>query len=193
MQSFALSAETAWLYADLLEKNKKYTSAMKIYNKLSKNKIHPEFYDKTILRRSVCLYKLGSVSNALPLFIQAYNLADSNDQHAEINFYLGKIYAQLGDYKKSLFTLLKNEVFYSMRYEWKVKSLDAALLSYAKLNRRKEFIITCNRITNKFSGTVYSQKAEKYLKQIENGKTLHELIQNKNLPHKEHKVIEEKN
>ena len=171
------SVETARLYAGLLEKKGNYASAMKIYNRLSKNKLHPEFKDKTLLRRAVCSYELGYVSNALPLFIQANDIADSNDQHAEINFYLGKIYSQLGDYKKSLFTLLKNEVFYSMREEWKVKSLDATLLPYAKLNRQKEFINTCVKITNKFSHTDYSLKAAEYLKQIEKGKTLHELTQ----------------
>jgi len=169
--------DTAWLYANMLEKNKNYASAIKIYNRLAKNKRHPEFKEKTLLRRAVCSYELGSVSNALPLFIQANALADNNDQHAEINYYLGKIYSQLGDYKKSLFTLLKNEVFYSMRDEWDVKSLDAALLPYAKLNRQKEFINTCVKITNKFSNTVYSQKAAEYLKQIEKGKSVHELKQ----------------
>ncbi len=170
------SLETAWLYAKLLEKNKNYASAIKIYNRLAKNKLHPEFKDKTILRCAVCSYELGSVSNALPLFIQANDIADNNDQHAEINYYLGKIYSQLGDYKKSLFTLLKNEVFYSMRDEWDVKSLDAALLPYAKLNRHKEFINTCVKITNKFSHTDYSRKAAEYLKQIAKGKSVHELI-----------------
>ncbi len=171
------SAETAWLYAKLLETSKNYSSALKIYNRLAKNKFHQEFKNKTLLHRAVCLYKLGSVSNALPLFTQAYELAETSDQHAEINFYLGKIYAQLGDYKKSLFTLLKNEVFYSMRDDWEVKSLDAALFSYAKLDREKEFVNTCSRITNKFSDTNYSQKAGMYLKEIDKGKTLHELIQ----------------
>ncbi len=169
------SAETAWIYAKLLENSENYSSALKIYNRLAKNKLHPGFKNKTLLRRAVCLYELGSVSNALPLFTQAYELAETSDQHAEINFYLGKIYAQLGDYKKSLFTLLKNEVFYSMRDDWEVKSLDAALFSYAKLNRQKEFVNTCRRITNKFSGTIYSRKAKAYLKQVEGGKPLHEL------------------
>jgi len=172
------SAETAWLYAKLLESSENYTSALKIYNRLAKNKLHQEFKNKTLLRRAVCLYELGSVSNALPLFTQAYELAETSDQHAEINFYLGKIYAQLGDYKKSLFTLLKNEVFYSMRDDWEVKSLDAALFSYAKLDRQKEFVKTCNRITNKFSGTIYSEHASSYLEQIEKGKSLDEIMQN---------------
>ena len=171
------SAEIGWFYANLLEKSKNYSSALKIYNKLAKNKLHTEFNDKTLLRRAVCSYELGSVSNALPLFIQAYELADSNDQHAEINYYLGKIYAQFGDYKKSLFTLLKNEVFYSMRSDWEVRSLDAALSSYAKLDREKEFVNTCVRITNKFPNTIYSRKAGKYLEDTKKGKSLQELTQ----------------
>ena len=64
-----------------------------------------------------------------------------------------------------------------MHDEWKVKSLDATLFPYAKLNRQKEFVNTCIKITNKFSHTDYSLKAAEYLKQIEKGKTLHELIQ----------------
>ena len=171
------SAEIGWFYANLLEKSKNYSSALKIYNRLAKNKLHTEFNDKTLLRRAVCSYELGSVSNALPLFKQAYELADSNDQHAEINYYLGIIYAQFGDYKKSLFTLLKNEVFYSMRSDWEVRSLDAALFSYAQLDREKEFVNTCVRITNKFSNTIYSRKAGKYLEETEKGISLHELTQ----------------
>ncbi len=166
------TVELSELRANILEKNKNYSSALTIYNRLAKNKFHPELKNKVLLRRAVCLYELGSISNSLPLFVQAYDIVDSSDLRAEINFYLGKIYAQLGDYKKSLFTLLRNEVFYGTRGDWEVKSLDAALYSYAKLNREKEFIKTCVRITNKFSKTQFSRRAEKLLQQIKN----HELI-----------------
>ncbi len=162
------SLETADLYAKLLEKSKNYSSALKIYNRLAKNKLHPEMKNKTLLRRAVCLYHIGSISNALPLFLKAYDLAENGEQRAEINFYLGKIYAKFGDYKKSLFTLLKNEVFYGTHNNWEVKSLDAALYPYAKLKLQKEFVATCVRITNKFSETKYSQRAEKLLKKISN-------------------------
>ena len=159
--------EIAELYASLLEKSKNYVSALKIYNRLAKNKLYPEMKNKTLLRRAVCLYHLGSISNALPLFLQAYDFAETGNQKAEINYYLGNIYAKLGNYKKSLFTLLRNEVFYGKRDDWEVKSLDATLISYAKLNRKKEFINTCVRITNKFPNTIFANNASKYLKQIE--------------------------
>jgi len=64
-----------------------------------------------------------------------------------------------------------------MRSDWEVRSLDAALSSYAKLDRDKEFVNTCVRITNKFPNTIYSRKATTYLKEVKGGKSLHELTQ----------------
>ncbi len=164
-------------YAELLEKARDFGRALEVYIELARDRLDTRADSETALRRAVCTYQLGMISNAFSLFTNALAVADNDSERAEAIYYIGRIEAQFGDYVGSLFTLLKNVVFYSAQGEWEARSLEAALYDYAKLRRSEEYANTCDRLILRFPDTRYAQYAEQCLEKLNAGTSMEELSQ----------------
>ena len=170
------AAQTGFELAKLYEKLGTYPSALKIYNRLARDKFNPDIARFAVLRKAVCSYQKGIVSNSLPAFEKALEAAETDAEIAELNYYIGKIISELNDPVAGNFILLKNVVFYSSEGEWEPKSLLATLNNYAVLDREMEFTNTCNTLIRRFPGTEFSKAAANCLKKINSGEVLTNIL-----------------
>lgn len=153
------TAPTGFHYARLLERQKRYKSALPVYKRISKQRFFKETRRRTLLRRAVCCYHLGMFSNAYTLCTNALAVAAHDAERAEAGYYLGVILTEFGRPADSLLILLKNVVFYHMHVPWEAKSLVAALRNYALLDDAERIRITCETLIKQFPGTVYADSA----------------------------------
>ncbi len=166
------AAQTGFELAKIYEKLKTYPSALKLYNRLARDKFNPEIARFSVLRKAVCSYQKGMISNTLPVFEKALKAAETDAEIAELNYYIGKIKSKLGDPVAGNFILLKNVIFYSSEEDWEQKSLKATLENYATLDRKSEFVITCNNLIRRFPETEFSEFATNCLIKINSGVAL---------------------
>ncbi len=166
------AAQTGFELAKIYEKLKTFPSALKLYNRLARDKFNPEIARFAVLRKAVCSYQKGMISNTLPVFEKALEAAETDAEIAELNYYIGKIKSELGDPVAGNFILLKNVIFYSSEGDWEPKSLKAALENYATLDRKPEFINTCNTLIRRFPETEFSEFATNCLIKINSGVVL---------------------
>ncbi len=166
------AAQIGFELAKIYEMLKTYPSALKIYNRLARDEYNPEIARFAVLRKAVCAYQKGMISNALPSFEKALEAAETDAEIAELNYYIGKIKSELGDPVAGNFVLLKNVIFYSSEGDWEPKSLQASLKNYAELNRKNEFINTCSALIRRFPNSEYSKFATNCLIKINSGVVL---------------------
>jgi len=166
------AAQTGFELAKIYEKLETYPSALKIYNRLARDEYNPEIARFAVLRKAVCSYQKGMISNTLPAFEKALEAAETDAEIAELNYYIGKIKSELGDPVAGNFMLLKNVIFYSSEGNWEPKSLKAALENYAALDRNPEFVNTCNTLIRRFPNSEYSKFATNCLIKINSGVVL---------------------
>jgi len=165
-------AQIEFELAKIYEKLEFYPSALKHYNRIARDKSNPEMSRFALLRKAVCSYKKGIISNNLSVFEKALDVAENDDEIAELNYYIGKIKSELGDPVAGNFMLLKNVIFYSSESDWEPKSLKAALENYATLDRKPEFVTTCNNLIRRFPKTEFSEFATNCLIKINSGVVL---------------------
>ncbi len=149
-------APCALAHARLLERDGKHTDALALFRQLASVPALAADADEIAVRIALLSAHASASSNALAALRAALPRARSDADRAELWYAIGCMHARRGEHVNSLFALLAIPVFYSHVPGWEPRSLYAALPSFAALNRRDDYLATCDTLVRRFPDSAYA-------------------------------------
>lgn len=162
----------AFEYARLLEQARRFSPARRLYDRVAHQSGDAALRRAAAVHGAVCAYYVMPPSNVVRRLLAVRDTAIDDGERAALAYYTGMCYAQCGQPVESLFSLLRNVVFYSLETGWEPRSLVAALPNYAALDRADEFQATCATLVRRFPATPYATVASNMLLRLAAGTNL---------------------